>query len=232
VTKFNFIKSSQMKSIVCASVLALSLLGFVAPQMASAQTGGQTADGNFKFSAEEGITKQIEFRAVANRDGSASGRMTFSGPAVIPNQNVDGDDRTGFSGKLENLYIEAEFDGMLVEGNRAVMSGTVTGATVEEYIGQRVLLVVEDNGVGDDKTTDKVSWGLYKPAKQDWTPSDAELKEDYGSRLEWWATDAERKDDVGVPSKKSTVINCQSFPLSSYSFINVNYGDGDIRIQS
>jgi hypothetical protein len=222
----------MMKSIFCASILALSLLGLPASHLAAARASAPSADGSFKFSSEDGLTKSIEFKAVADGSGGASGSMTFNGPAEFSDQDVDGTGEKGFSGSVSNLFIEAKFDGMLVEKNRAVMSGTVTGSNLGDYIGQRVLLVVEDNGDGsDEKTTDKFTLGLYKPVRVGWTPTDAELKEDNGASLTWIATDAEREDDKGVPSKKSTEITCKSFPLSSFSLDDVRSGDGSIKVQ-
>jgi hypothetical protein len=218
-----------MKTIMCASILALSLLGL--PSLAAAQTSGSSADGSFSFALQDGLTKTVEFKAITNSDGTTSGRMTFSGPAVFPNQDVDGTGRAGFSGKLENLQIEADFDGLVVDKNRAVMSGTVTGATLGDYIGQRVLLVVEDNGAGiEDKAADKFTWGLYKPAEEGWIPADAELREDNGWQLTWIATDAERKDDEGIRISRSWSINPRSFPLSSYDFAEITDGVGNIQV--
>lgn len=231
MSKVNFIGSSTVRSMVCASILALALLSFVTPRSTAAESGG-AADGSISFSLDDGFTKSIKFSAVANSDGSASGRMIFSGPAEFPDQDVDGTGRAGYSGKIENLFIQAEFDGMVVVRNRAVMSGVVTGATLSDYIGQRVLLVVEDNGAGiGEKGGDKFTWGIYKPAEEGWIPTDAELKEDNGWSMTWLATDAERRDDKGVQITRNWVLNCQSFPLSSYDFVNPAQGDGDIQIQ-
>ncbi|HYY57921.1 MAG TPA: hypothetical protein VE842_11360 [Pyrinomonadaceae bacterium] len=219
-----------MKSLICASILALSLLVF--PTLISAQTGGQSAAGSFKFALEDGPTKYIEFRAITNADGTTSGRMSFSGAEEIPDQDVDGTGGKDFSGRLENLQIEAELDGLVVERNRAVMSGTVTGSTLGDYIGQRVLLVVEDNGDGidDRERPDKFTWGIYDPVRMTWTPADAELEKDDGWSLEWIATDAELEDDKGIPSRRSTEITCQSFPLSSYDFAEAAGGAGNIQV--
>lgn len=228
MSKFRLITSSTMKSIFCASILALALLNLPAPQMAFAQPGAAAADGRLKFSLEDGLTKYIEFSARSNSDGSTTGYMTISGPAEIPDQDVDGESRAGFSGSLENLYLEAKFDSMVVEGKRAVMSGVVTGSTVGDYIGQPLLLVVEDNG---DGTRDTLTWGLYKQTEQKWVPQDAERRDDDGAYLRWTATDAERDDDRGVPSDRSAAISCQSFPLSAYSLVDVTGGEGDIVVQ-
>ncbi|MBC7930963.1 MAG: hypothetical protein H7Z38_10420 [Rubrivivax sp.] len=232
MSKFRFTAISMIKSISCASILALSLLSLPASHLAAVRAAGPSAEGSFEFSGEDRLTKSIEFSAAADGSGGATGRMTFNGPAEIPDQNVDGADEKGFSGSLANLYIEANLDGMLVEKNRAVMSGTITESNLGDYIGQRVLLVVEDNGDGsDEKSLDKFTIGIYKPVTAGWTPTDAELKDDNGALLTWIATDAEREDDRGVPSKKSTEITCQSFPLSSFSLDDVRSGDGSIKVQ-
>ena len=230
MSQVSFIKSSAMKNIICASIFALALLlgVLLSPQTASAQT---YADGSFRYSLEDGLTKAIEFRAKDNGDGTASGSITFSGPAEFPEQEVDGSGKEGFSGRLEDLQITAEIDGMAVERNRAVMSGTVTGSTLSEYIGHRVLLVVEDNGDGIAKAGDKFSWGLYKPQEITWIPSDADLKEDNGWSLTWIATDAERRDDEGIKITREWSRNCQSFPLSSYDFVDVIDGEGNIQVK-
>ena len=222
-----------MKSVLYASLLTLSLLSLPSTPAASAQTGGPAAAGAFRFSAGDGRTKYSEFDAATARDGGAQGGMVFRGPAIFPKQDVDGEGKDGFEGRLSDLLIEAKFDGMVVEKNRAVMSGVVTASTLGEYIGLRVLLVVEDNGDGTDpKAQDKFTWGLYKTAEEHWVPTDAERKDDDGALLSWTATDAERDDDKGVPSKSSKIVGCQSFPVSSYSLLDVEAGEGDLRVRS
>ncbi len=222
-----------MKIIIRNSVLALALAGIqAASHTAAAQAGGPSAAGSIKFESEEGLRKSLEFEATGDGEGKASGRMVFGGPEEIPEQDVDGAGDKGFTGKLEDLHVEAEFDGMTVEGNRAVMSGLVTACTVGEYIGRRILLVVEDNGDGGgEKLQDKVTWGIYKPNRADWTPTDAELENDEGALLTWVATDSERKDDQGVEMpKKNEEVSHRSFPPSSHDFFEAKYVEGDIRV--
>lgn len=216
-----------MKRIICASILTLFALGFATPQSANAQT----ADGSYALTLDDDLTKHIEFSSEMDREGNAKGRMTFKGPIVIPRQDVDGAGYDGFTGKLEDFYFEADFDGMVIEKNRSVMSGTITGSVLAEYIGQRVLLTVEDNGFGDDaKERDKSTWGFYKPVQMNWTPSDSERKDDDGWRMSWWATDAERRDDVGIQMRPGTEITAKTFPISTYALIDVRLGEGDIRV--
>ena len=220
-----------MKSLLFASALALSLLGFTPPRPAATHESGPSASGSFQFSVD-GLTKRVEFEARTHQDGTTSGRMTFSGPAEIPDQDVDGEGGPVTGGQLVDIFTKVEFDCLVVEGNRAVMSGVVSESTVGEHIGRRALLAVEDNGEGVDVAApDKLTWGVYRSAERGWVPVDAERPGDDGALREWVATDAEREDDAGVPSRRSEVIGCQSFPLSSYSFVDVRHGDGNIQVR-
>jgi hypothetical protein len=237
MNKFRFLRSFTMKSIVFASLFALSLLGFTAQRSATAQSAG----GSLKFVLEDDLTKTLEFNATADGEGGASGEMKFSGPVEIPDQDVDGTGDKYFSGAIEDLQLQAKFDGLVVEGNRAVMSGTITGSTVGDYIGQRVVLAVADDLVvveprgedgegGEEKKLDTLTWGIYKPIERNWVPSDAELEFDDGAKLTWWATDAEREDDKGIPSHPSTDITAKSFTPSSFAF-EFKYAEGDIVVR-
>jgi hypothetical protein len=231
--KFEFMKGSIMKSIVSAAILVVALLGFTGQHLATAQTAGSSASGSIKYTIEDGTTRTLDFRVITNSDGSTSGSMVFGGEAVIPDQDVDGTGDKSFNGTLANLEVDADFDGFVVNNNRAVMSGTITGSTLSDYIGQRVLLIVEDNGTGidDGRAPDQFSWGVYKPANEGWIPADAELKSDDGWGMTWWATDAEVRDDKGYQITRNWVRNCQSFPLSSYDFVDIVGGVGDIQVK-
>ena len=217
-----------MKRIICASILTLFVLGFATPQSASAQS----ADGSYLLTLDDKLTKQIEFSSVMTKEGGgATGRMIFKGAIVVPKQDVDGAGYDGFTGRLDEFYVEAEFDTMVVDKNRSVIGGTVTGSVLPEYIGQRILLTVEDNGFGPEaKERDKSTWGFYKPVDMRWIPSDSERKDDNGWSLSWWATDSERRDDVGIQMRQSTDITAKTFPSSSYALVDVRLGEGDIRV--
>ncbi|HKP72662.1 MAG TPA: hypothetical protein VJT82_06975 [Pyrinomonadaceae bacterium] len=222
-----------MKNIIRTALFALSLLSFTTPNLTSAQTAGSAADGSVKISVEDETTKVIEFKAVNNRDGSTDGSMIFSGPVTIPNQDVDGDGNKDFSGRLASLDFDAQFDSLVTDKNRAVMSGTITNCNVREYIGRRVLLTVEDNGDGTNpKLLDKITWGIYTTREINWTPTDSEWKEDPGVGLRWWATDYEVKGDIGYAMpRQEQPASTQTFPTISYSFIDVQTGNGDIHVQ-
>lgn len=224
------LKRGVTRALPAALVLA-SLLTSGATANATANTvrvAGPSVEGGVRFADADGATKTLRFRAVTNEDGRTEGSMSFSGPAEIPDQDVDGAGSEGFSGAVSDLLIEARLDGLVTERNRAVMSGTVTASNLGEYIGRRVLLVVEDNGAAG---RDRLTWGLYKPAAVDWTPSDYELGgEDNGALLTWTATDAERRDDEGIPMPRSTAIDCKTFPLAAHDFADTRDLEGDITV--
>lgn len=228
MSKSRFVMSSSIKSLFCASIFALALLNFAAPQSASAQSSEQYARGTYQFSLDDRYTKYVEFEAVGRGDGNATGQMLLSDEAPVFYQDVDG---TGDGGEdIKGFYLKAEFDGMVVNKNQAVMSGTVRDSSVKSFIGQRVLLTVEDNKE-NPRLPDRLTWGIYQPVKKDWTPSDAEQKEDPGVGLRWWATDAERKDDVGYAMPRSEAVTAQSNPVASYAFIDDVQWAGDIVVQ-
>jgi hypothetical protein len=221
----------MMHSVKIALALSLLLVCLAAPAPTAAEKSGPSASGGFQFSVA-GLVQTVDFNVRTDKGGDSSGELTFSGAAEIPDQDVDGEGGPHSGGTVSDVYYTARFDCLEVSGNRAVMSGFVTGSTIPAYIGQRVLLVVEDNGEGvKAEAPDRLTWGVYRQRDRSWTPSDAELEEDPGVGLTWTATDAERTDDPGVPSHRSEQVTCKSFPLSSYSLVDVAHGDGNIQIR-
>jgi hypothetical protein len=217
-----------MKIKAIAALFTLCLLSVATTLSISAQTSGQSASGTYQFSLDDGYTKYLEFEAHTQADGTATGQMTFSDEARLTIQDLDGtgDKEVTYPG----AYIKADFDGLVVDKNQAVMSGTVRDSSIREFIGQRVLLTVEDNG-DNTRVPDHVTWGIYQPVARSWTPSDAELKEDPGVGLRWVATDAEVRDDKGIVMPRSELIDTQTYPGSAYAYVEVEKGAGDIKVQ-
>ncbi|HWN41102.1 MAG TPA: hypothetical protein VNW71_02715 [Thermoanaerobaculia bacterium] len=208
-----------MKSLEFASILLLSL---TIPQMATAQS----ARGTYRFLLEDDLIKSVEFEA-----DEKSGRMIFTDEAKI----LDGDDvENPERGDAREIYVRADFNGLKVEKNRAVMSGIVSDSSHVSYIGTVVHLVVEDNAE-NPKVPDRLTWAFCKRREGRWVPTDAERKDDDGAYLKWWATDAERDDDVGIPSLNllpdGYENDCQVLPLWSYDFAAVLKWEGDIIVQ-
>src|SRR3954462_15797604 len=157
-------------------------------------TRAQTASGTYQFTIDDKSVKYVEFDAHRLADGSTSGSLFLSDEETIVYQDVDGAGDP--SEKYAGVYIKADLDGIVVDDNQAVMSGTVRDSSIPYLVGLRVLLTVEDNG-DNTRIPDKLTWGVYKFVKKDWVPSDAEWEKDPGVGLTWWATDAERRDDKG-----------------------------------
>ncbi len=206
----------------------MSALLFSALAATTLTTLAQTASGSYQFTLEDKYTKSVEFSAQKLADGSTSGSLAFSDEATIVYQDVDGvgDPEEKYAG----VTIKADLDDLVVNGNQAVMSGTIRNSTIPYLLGLRVLLTVEDNG-DNTKVPDRLTWGAYKFIKKDWVASDAEWDRDPGVGLKWWATDAEFKDDRGYQMPlPDAPADTQSFPIASYDFLITSDGVGDIRV--
>jgi hypothetical protein len=211
-----------------ATALLLSLLFSINP-LTSAASNGPIASGSFKFATDSGEASYIDFNAVEQLDGSTVGEMTFE-QNRLPSEKSSQPEGQPIPSKL---YLKAQFDCLFIKNNKAVMSGTVSEANVPSYVGRRVLLVVEDNSQNPNgRKQDRLTWGLYRIPKADWLATDSERSEDQqGVAPTWMAQDAERSDDTGMLSNQSTVIGCQSYPLSAFTFMDEKYGHGKIHVR-
>src|SRR5262245_56001934 len=215
-----------MKSIVCLSVCGLALLAVAT----IAQGGGPASNGDFQF-AVEGAAGAIQFDA-RTHGATSSGHVQVTLDTDVSNADPDG---TGGGTPVSRVELAAEFDCLLIAGNRAAMSGRIVSSTVEDYLDRQAVLVVEDNGEGNKAPAlDMFTWGVYPTTALRWVPSDAELEFDPGSGTSWVATDAEREDDAGLPmsfSIPSPVTDCTSFPLSSYALVEIAHVGGNVQVK-
>ncbi|HEX8559184.1 MAG TPA: hypothetical protein VF668_13855, partial [Pyrinomonadaceae bacterium] len=209
--------------------LALSLLA-AAPPASRAQTAGPSAAGVYRFTLGDDFEKYLDFDAAGEAGGGASGQMYFSDEAPF---TLVGDEEEGVRGAgqtYQGFFVRVAFDGMTVEGARAVMAGVVRDSNVPDFVGQRVLLTVEDNG-DNTREPDRVTWGLYRPAAGGWEVSDAELREDPGAGTSWTTSDAEREDDREVVyPRPAEAVGPQTFHLSTFTFDDAVRATGDIRV--
>jgi hypothetical protein len=210
-----------MKSIIGAFTIALLIVCVALPGLVFAGAEGTTATGSFKFVMDDGATRFVEFNAKEGADGQAVGDMTFNDPVAVPVDDPDNPEKTA-----EGVLVKARVDCMRSFENRAVMGGEIVDSNVKSQIGERVLLVIEDNGLDKDRLT----WGIYQLPPTGWTPVDAENPDDKGASLTWWATDFERKDDVGFQMPQNQMVRCESFPLSGYDFPEIKESGGDLQI--
>jgi hypothetical protein len=212
-----------MKSIIGAFGVALFIVCLALPNLVFAGAEGSSATGSLKFVLDDGATRFVEFSAKEGLDGQATGDMTFNDPVAIPVEDPD----SGETPKTEGVFVKAKFDCMMTVENRAVIGGEIYDSNVKSNIGQRVLLVVEDNGLDKDRLT----WGIYQMPQTGWIPSDAEVPDDKGASLTWWATDFERRDDVGFQMPVGKIVACQNFPLNSFDFPEFKEAGGDLVVQ-
>jgi hypothetical protein len=220
-----------MKTILRSVISVLFLIGLVAgyASTAGAKTSGPSASGTYRFVLDNDLSKSVEFTATTDERGVTTGQMTFRDEAGVSEQDPDGvaDEKEE---SPSPFYMLAVLDSLTIDGNRAVIGGTVADSNVQSYIGKWVQLVVEDNGGSEDKLT----WCFCQPEEGGWVPADAELEEDRGAFMQWWATDAEREDDKGVQSTNiipGNKTSCKVFPLSVYEFADVRNGEGQIQVQ-
>ena len=212
-----------MKNIIGAFILAALAVCLALPNLAFADAEGAVAGGSFKFALQDGEIRFVEFRATELANGQGSGEMTLSDPAAIPIDNPDNRER-----QSPGVLVRAKFDCMETSQNTAIMGGEIFDSNVPNAIGQRVLLVVQDNGIDGEK--DRLTWGIYQPPPQ-WVPVDAERDDDRGAFLKWTATDFERKDDVGIPMPQNKLVQCKTFAGAAYDFLEIKYAGGDLQVQ-
>lgn len=219
-----------MKTIAFALIFALSLMGIATPWLTSAHTSGPSANGSYRFVLEDNLTKTVEFDATSDGGGTTTGRMTFRDEAGSLEQEEVGVPERPDDPPSE-FHMTADLDSLKVEGNRALMGGTIRDSSNPSYIGRWVQLVVEDNGNGNE-VPDRLTWSFCRPEPGGWTPVDAEDPRDEGAWWKWWATDAEVRDDPGIPSANiipGTRVGCPTFVLSTYDFPDAR-GEGQIQV--
>jgi hypothetical protein len=212
------------------ALTSLSLLFFLIPSATLApEPEGASVNGKFEILLDKGAKRHIEFHAFRDLNGNVSGETVFQDDAPETPTDKSTDGVTSDSNKA--FYLKAAFDCLTIEGNKAVMSGSVTEASSEQYVGRRVIVVAQANGGAEDPAKrDRFTWGVYRNKKADWLPGDSERPDEVGAQS-WLATDSERIDDEGVLANKEKVIGCQSFPISAFSFINASQGQGTVHVK-
>jgi len=214
----------------CCGVVISAILLSCSIKTSSATDEKAIANGHFRISIPGETAKTIDFNAQLGSDDSTSGEMIFrevETPApVAAEDGVDPQSNKPF-------FIRAEFDCLVVDGNKAVMSGGVTEASADRYVGRRVVLAVEDNGKGDiSGKRDRITWGIYRTIRDAQSPIDIDRPDEPAGPMSWIAKDNDRDDDPGVLSNTRQEIGCHTYPISSFTFISANLGKGEIYVRS
>jgi hypothetical protein len=200
----------------------------VTPQSAFlSDSSSSTVDGSFRIYSREDTDCFIEFHATRTVDGLLSGQTIFRDEAIHSRSVAESE-----SQESQPFFFKADVDCLVINKGIAVMSGAITDSNSRPYIGRRVLVVAQDNGGTDDQSKkDRLTWGIYRSETRSWVASDSERPADEVDPVAWIATDSERPDDEGVVSNHEHLIGCQSFPISSFSFVNPNQGKGTVRVK-
>jgi hypothetical protein len=219
-----------VKTVFFASFFALLMVTFALRKESAAESHTPSVSGSFQILTDGGPTRYIEFHAKINKNGSTTGEIVFLDRPSVSDPKTESAAHL-LTDSSPALFVKAEFDCLVINGNRAVMCGSVTESSLDRYIGQRLLLVVQDGDGFKPQELDKLTFGIYRQTTKLWLASDSEGPAEEGGPVEWIAQDAERPDDEPVSSQKNEVIGCQSFPISSFSFINANLGRGSIEVR-
>src|SRR5687767_11099474 len=120
-----FQRRFSMKNLKFILLFAVLSLAAVSAPLTSANNSGPSSNGEFSFSLEDGAARLMQFHARKNSDGSTKGELTYADPTTLP----ESEDGLGASG----LFAKASIDCLVIEGNKAVMSGEITEASVGDY---------------------------------------------------------------------------------------------------
>lgn len=216
---------------VIAGVILLVAFGLNLPLTVptSAASAGPSVDGKFEINIQGEPARSIEFKASLASDGTTTGEVVFKDTTPTP---ASAGESTDTKSSSSTFFLKAEFDCLVVQANKAIMSGNITESSVKYYVGRRLILVAQDNGGGVNlRARDKLTWGVYRPTKKDWLVTDSERPDEAPSNA-WVATDAERPELSGVFLDQEEIVGCQTFPLSSFSFLDAGLGRGTVHVRS
>jgi hypothetical protein len=214
-----------LTSLVFVVLFAVSFT-FVTPH--AKVEDGPSVSGTFQFAAESGPTRNIEFVARLGADGTTTGEATFRD--TVPAQS--GGSATEPNPADRAFSLKAELDCLVIQGNKAVVSGTVSASSLERYVGSRLLLVAQDgNNEANPSGKDRLTWGIYRTIQKDWLPKDSERTDEPETATAWIAKDAERPEDEGAFTDNTDhIVGCRTFPFSSFSFVDPKHGHGIIQV--
>ena len=137
------------------------LAATIALPISSTPAWAGTTQGHAVVGAGDDVMRILSFSAssVDPAEGTATGQINFRDPAPNVDQDVDGTGDPSLADAPDGVSLEANVDCLWVEGNRAVVGGQITSASVPRYVGMLVQLYVEDGGPGGH--SDRFSWGVY-----------------------------------------------------------------------
>jgi hypothetical protein len=152
-------KNTRTKSMrFWALLVTLLMPGILSLGALAEADGGPTASGHVALGLEDDALV-VAFKAIGQKDGTATGQIDLHSPSALPDQDVDGTGDPSLAGSKDGVAVQAAVNCLAVDGSTAIVGGVVTASSIERYIGKQVLLFVEDSA----KLSGGFSWGFHEP---------------------------------------------------------------------
>jgi hypothetical protein len=208
-------------------LLALWAATFALASSSVAMAFERSVEGSFEVSIQGVPTRRIEFNAQIGSNGAITGQMSLRDVAVGAAADSE-------AGAPEPFYLTARVDCLVIKDNNTFLTGTVTEASQERYLGGRLVMVAVDNvDVRNSPSADNLTWGFFRSLNRDWLAKDSERADDEPSPGAWIASDSERSDDEQkVISAEKATLGCDSMPASTLSITDENHATGSVKVRT
>jgi hypothetical protein len=150
---------------ISAGVLIGTLLGATTMLFAPLPSAwGASATGHAVVGLGDDNLRILSFSAtsVDPDESNATGQIHFQDPTPTLDQDVDRSGGPDLEDAPHGVTLQADVDCLQVDDHQAVIGGQVTRASVSRYVGNRVLLFVEDGSQSGSPS--RVEWGFYEAA--------------------------------------------------------------------
>src|SRR6478672_3666689 len=117
--------------LILITVCLATALGIVTSASAPDQAG-PSANGTFQFTVGDGSVRYVSFNARIHKDNTITGEMTYTDPDAAPESDTDNPQT---STATTGLTVKASFDCVVINGNRAVMSGVIVESNIGAALG-------------------------------------------------------------------------------------------------
>src|SRR5689334_12914678 len=101
-------------------VVCVIVAGGIGSAAHAPDNAGPSANGTFQFTVGDGSVRYVSFNARIHSDNKVTGEMTYTDPSALPEVDTD---NASTPSTTAGLSVKASFDCMVINGNRAVMSG-------------------------------------------------------------------------------------------------------------
>jgi hypothetical protein len=241
-----------MKSVLCLTVCVLSLLVLAS----TAQGAEAEARGDFVFDVE-GAAGTVIFDSAIDPRGAVQGKMSFTATVDIGDPEGSGKavpTKIGFTAEFDCMLAhknQAAMSGVITSSNvREYVGQQATMVVVDNGVDGDTFTwgVYQPMDPAVHKQLLTVQDYEYCPAVDPDSKDPPRCETDPGASLTWVASDYElcpypTKENPNPPCEKDPgaykaglsttpiVVDCESFPLASYSLNEIRRGGGDVVVK-